>query len=172
MAVAALALWAAALASPVLAHQFKVGGLTIVHPWSHATPKGAPVAAGYMVLRNDGAEPETLIGGETEAARAMQVHEMTMDGGVMKMRELKGGLTIPPGGSVELKPGGYHIMFLDPVKPFVPGEMVKATLIFEHAGKVPVEFLVGEIGGPMPKDPPGMDHGGMSMDHGGMDMGH
>jgi len=164
---------AAALAFAPLtavAHGYKVGTLQIIHPWSRATPKGAPVAAGYMVLKNEGSEPERLIGGETSAARAFQLHEMTMDGNVMKMRELTGGLTIPPGATVELKPGGYHVMFVDPVQPFVEGQMVKATLIFEHAGKVPVEFLVGAIGGDKPKDMPGMDHGAMS--HDGMTMSH
>jgi len=172
-------LLAAALALAPLAaraHDYKVGDIQIVQPWSRATPKGAPVAAGYMVLKNDGTTPDRLLGGETDAAASMQVHEMSMDNGVMKMRALPNGLEIAPGATVELKPGGYHVMFMSPTHPFAKDEKVKVTLTFEHAGKVPVEFLVGDIGGPMPKDAtmdmPGMDHGAMdhsAMDHGAME---
>ena len=72
---------------------------------------------------------------------------MSMDGGVMKMRELKNGLEIPPGATVELKPGSYHIMMMNLSRPLAKGEKVKGSLTFEKAGKVDVEFAVEAIGG-------------------------
>ncbi len=156
------------------AMDYSVGDLTISQPWSRATPKGASVAAGYLAIHNNGAAMDRLIGVETDAAGVAQIHEMTMDGDVMKMRELPNGLEIAPGASVELKPGGYHIMFLNPTRPFVAGDKIGATLTFEHAGKARVEFLVGAIGGGKPMDMPAMDQGAMdqgAMDHGSMDHG-
>ena len=169
-----VALGAILLSSSAFAHDYKVGDLVIIHPWSRATPKSAPVAVGYLTIRNTGTTPDRLIGVTTDRAKEGQVHEMTMDGGVMKMRALPKGLEIPAGGTVELKPGGYHLMFMNPTRPFVAGEMIKATLDFEHAGKEPVEFLVGSIGAtvppkdgetPMNKDDAHDAHGGMNMSH-------
>ena len=129
------------------AHEYKLGSLVIGHPWSRATPTGAPVAGGYMKITNTGSTPDRLVGGSTDAAKSFEIHEMTMDGGVMKMRELANGLEIPPGATVELKPGSYHVMMMNPAKPFVKGERVKASLTFEKAGKVDIEFAVEAIGG-------------------------
>jgi copper(I)-binding protein len=72
---------------------------------------------------------------------------MSMDGGVMKMRELTAGLDIPPGATVELKPGSYHIMMMNLSRPLAKGDTVKGSLTFEKAGKVDVEFSVEAIGG-------------------------
>ncbi len=92
---------------------FKAGALTIEAPWARATPGGAQVAGGFMKITNTGSEPDRLVGGTVPFAGRFEVHEMTMDGGVMKMRELSKGLEIKPGETVELKPGGYHVMFMD-----------------------------------------------------------
>ena len=129
------------------AHDYKFGSLVVDHPWSRATPKGAPVAGGYMKITNNGTAPDRLTGGTTDAAKRFEVHQMSMDGGVMKMRELTNGLEIPPGATVELKPGSYHIMMLNLAKPFVKGERVKASLTFEKAGKVDIEFAIDAVGG-------------------------
>jgi len=142
--VSALLLAAMASAS---AHDYKVGPLAIDHPWSRATPKGASVAGGYMKITNTGSTPDRLIGGATEAARKFEIHEMKVDGGVMKMRELTNGLEIPPGGTIELKPGSLHVMMTGVTRPFVKGERVKASLTFEKAGKVDIEFIVDAVGG-------------------------
>ena len=136
-----------ALATGVSAHDYKLGSLVIAHPWSRATPKGAPVAGGYMKITNPGSAPDRLLGGATEAAKKFEIHEMRMDGGVMKMRELGGGIEIPPGATVELKPGSYHVMMVNLAKPFAQGDRVKASLTFEKAGKVEIEFAVEAIGG-------------------------
>ncbi len=143
-----------AAAAPALAQETKAGDLVISQPWSRATPKGAPVGGGWLVIHNNGSTPDTLLGGAADFAKDVQVHEMSMDNGVMKMRQLEKGLVIPAGGTVELKPGGYHLMILGLKRPLTQGETARINLNFEHAGKTPVDFKVGGIGdkGPMPAD--------------------
>jgi periplasmic copper chaperone A len=145
--LAAMLAFAAGAAS---AHDYKAGSLEIQHPWSRATPKGATVAGGYLKIVNKGTTPDRLIGGSTVAAPKFEIHEMSMDGGVMKMRPLPKGIEIKPGQTVELKPGGYHLMFVGITAPLEQGKRVKGTLEFEKAGKIEVEYAVEAIGG-MPK---------------------
>lgn len=155
-------LLAAAMALAVTsasAHEYKAGSLEIKHPWSRATPKGATVAGGYMKIVNTGTAPDRLIGGSTEAAPKFEIHEMSMQGGVMKMRQLPKGVEIKPGETVELKPGGYHLMFVGIAAPFEQGKRVKGTLEFEKAGKIEVEYAVEAIGG-TPKGHDGGSHHG------------
>ncbi len=132
-------------AAPALAQEIKAGDLTIENPWARATPKGAEVGAGYLEIRNNGASSDRLTGGSADFA-GVEIHEMKMEGGVMKMRELKDGLEIPAHGSVKLAPSGFHIMFTGLKRPLVKGETVKATLTFEHAGAVAVDFAVQGVG--------------------------
>ena len=129
------------------AQDYKVGALVIDHPWSRATPKGAKIASGYLSIKNDGSTADRLIGGTFALSRGVEVHEMSVDRGVMKMRQLKGGLDIQPGATVELKPGSVHLMFTDLNRPLAKGERVKGTLMFEKAGTVEVEYTVEAIGG-------------------------
>src|ERR1700742_2129126 len=98
-------------ASAASAHEYKAGSIEIKHPWSRATPKGATVAGGYMKLTNTGTTADRLIGGSTEIAGKFEIHEMSMDNGVMKMRPLANGVEIKPGETLEFKPGGYHLIF-------------------------------------------------------------
>jgi hypothetical protein len=136
------------VAVPVLAHNHKVGSLQIDHPWSRATPGGATVAGGFMTITNTGSEPDRLIGGTFEQAGRVEIHEMAVANGVMTMREIAGGLVIPAGGKVELKPGGLHVMFMELKRPLVKDERVKGTLVFANAGTVAVEFVIEAIGAP------------------------
>ena len=129
------------------AYDYKVGNVEIDRPWSRATPKGAKVAGGYLKMTNRGSAPDRLIGGTFAQSRAIEIHEMSVERGVMKMRELKGGLEINPGATVELKPGALHLMFTDLARPLAKGERVKGTLVFEKAGTVEVEYAVEAIGG-------------------------
>jgi len=146
-----------ALSMPsVHAGDYRVGSLDIAVPWSRATPKGASVGAGYLTIKNTGTTADRLVGGSSDAAAAFEVHEMSMNNGVMKMRPVKGGLEIKPGETVELKPQGLHIMFVGLKKPLAQGDHVKATLVFEKAGKVDVEFDVSGMGGPAGHTMPGM----------------
>ncbi len=130
------------------AQNYTVGSLRIDHPWSHVTPKGASVAAGYLVIENNGSASDRLISVSSTIAGRVEFHEMKMDGGVMKMRPVAKGLEVAPGKSVKLAPGGYHLMFIDLKEPPVQGKHFKATLVFEKAGAVEVEFAVEAMGAP------------------------
>lgn len=139
-----------ALLQPLLAHEFKAGEIMIDHPWARATPEGAKVAGGFMVLKNMGSEPDRLVSATAEFAGKTEIHEMAVDDkGVMTMRPLADGLAIPAGGEVELKPGGFHVMFMQINRPAVEGEKLKGTLTFEKAGTVEVEFEVQAMGSGM-----------------------
>jgi len=125
-----------------LAHEYTAGSIEIVDPWAKAPPKGAPVAGAYLSLVNKGTSPDRLLAVATPVAREVQLHTMNMDGGVMKMRELPDGIEVPPGETVELKPGGLHIMLMGLTRPLVENESFSGELTFEHAGKVTVEFRI------------------------------
>lgn len=144
--IIATAIATAALTGAAVAHDFKVGPLQIDHPWSRATPGGATVAGGYFVVKNTGTAPDRLVAASAPFAGRVEIHEMSMKDGVMVMRPLPDGLAIPAGGSVELKPGGYHVMFLDLKSPLKEGTLVDGTLTFEKAGTVPVQFKVEGMG--------------------------
>jgi copper(I)-binding protein len=133
-------------AAAALAHDYTAGPLKIGHPWTRATPAGAAVAGGYLTLQNTGSAPDRLIGGSAEIAGHVEIHEMAVKDGVMTMRPLDKGLEVSAGTSVELKPGSYHVMFMDLKRQLKEGESVKGTLTFEKAGTVPVEFSVQSIG--------------------------
>ena len=163
---AALALALLAAAPAARAADYDVGSIHISQPWSRATPKGASAGAGYMTITNKGSAPDRVNCVSSDAAAQCQIHTMTMDNGVMKMRPVEGGLEILPGQTVMLKPGGLHMMLVDLKHPLDAGGSVKATLKFDHAGTVDVEFPTAAIGAPAP----GADAGGGSMmggDHGG-----
>jgi periplasmic copper chaperone A len=138
------------------ARDYKLGSIDIAEPWSRATPKGASVAAGYMKITNQGTVPDRLVSGSSDIAPTFEVHEMSMENGVAKMRPVKGGLEIKPGETVELKPGSLHVMFVGLKKPLGAGDRVKAKLLFEKAGAIEVEYDVRAMGASSGKDMPGM----------------
>ncbi|MBK8457931.1 MAG: copper chaperone PCu(A)C [Phyllobacteriaceae bacterium] len=105
-----------------------------------------------MKIVNAGAAPDFLIGGSAEFADKVEIHEMFMEGDVMKMRPVEGGIEVPAGGEVELKPGGYHVMFIGMKKQLVVDTYEKVRLVFKNAGEVEVEFAVEEM------KAGGMDH--------------
>ena len=146
-----LAVCLACAAGGAGAADYTQGPITVGNPWARATPKSAPVAGGYLTITNKGTVPDRLIGGSVAFAGRFEVHEMTTEQGVMRMRPVgTGGLEIKPGETVQLKPGGLHVMFLDLKKPLQVGERPKASLVFEKAGTVEVEFAVEPMGGPPP----------------------
>lgn len=120
--------------------------LAIERPWARATPPGAPVAGGFLDVRNAGATEDRLLSATSPDADKVELHEMRMDAGVMRMRRIDGGLAIAPGGTLTLAPGGFHLMFIGPKHPFVAGETVTATLRFERGGERTVRFEVRPIG--------------------------
>lgn len=126
----------------VSAHDFKAGAIQIGHPWSRATAPGAPVAGGYLKLTNTGTEPDAIVGADFAVAGRSEIHEMAVVDGVMRMRPLPAGIELKPGETVELKPGGYHIMFMNLTRGLTQGEKVKGTLTFRKAGRVEVEYAV------------------------------
>jgi copper(I)-binding protein len=138
------------------ARDYKAGSLDIADLWSRATPKGSSVAAGYMKIKNTGSTPDRLVSGSSDIASKFEVHEMMMENGVAKMRPVKGGLEIKPGDTVELKPGSFHVMFVDLKAPLAAGDHIKATLLFEKAGAVNVEYDVRAMGAEPAHDMPGM----------------
>ena len=148
--------------APAFAQNFKAGDIVVEKPWARATPKGAEVGAGYLTILNNGATPDRLTGGAADFA-AVEIHDMKTVGGVMEMREVKGGVNIPAHGSLGLAPGGYHLMFAHLKHPLTKGETIKATLTFEHAGPVEVEFPVLGIGASGPGGATGGKMGGMKM---------
>lgn len=151
----------------VVARDFAAGTLIIQHPWARATPGGAQVGGGYLAIDNKGGTPDRLVGGSFEASAGFELHAMSMDGGVMRMRPT-GPLEIPAGGSVTLDPNGKHIMFTGLKRGLMKGETIPGTLMFEHAGTVPVQFEVEGIGAKGPGNAasghPGHDMPGMDMD--------
>ena len=146
LGAAAVALLVNGAASHEAPKSYKVGSLIIETPWIRATPAGARVAGGYVKIINTGQTSDRLIGGSLPVAAEVQVHEMTMHDGIMSMRMLKNGLEIDPGKSVELKPGGYHLMFTELREGLKEKQTVKGTLLFEKAGPVEVEYSVAPIG--------------------------
>lgn len=124
----------------------QVGDLVIEAPWTRATPSGARVAGGYMRITNRGSQPDRLTGGSFPLAGRFEVHEMATVGGVMTMRELAGGLEIAPGQTVELRPGGLHVMFMELREAVREGQPIKGTLVFQRAGTVEIEYAVAPIG--------------------------
>jgi copper(I)-binding protein len=153
---------AATLAAPARAEDVTAGDLVITQAWSRQTPSGAKVAGAYLTIENKGTTADRLVSGSGDVAGRVELHEMTMDGGVMKMRPLDKGLVIDPGKTVKLGPGGYHMMLMDLKSPFKQGDKVPVTLQFEKAGKVTVSLDVQGVGA---QAPGGGDHSGHMMKH-------
>jgi periplasmic copper chaperone A len=138
------------LANHVHAADYKVGSIQISQPWARATPKGASSGAAYMTVSNSGTTAQRLSCVSSDAAGECQIHEMTMDGGVMKMRPVQGGLEVKPGETVTLKPGSFHIMLVGLKQPLQAGNSLNATFKIEGGNTVEVEFPISAIGAPAP----------------------
>jgi copper(I)-binding protein len=153
------------LAAPVRAEEVKAGDLVISQAWSRATPGGAKTGGGFLTLENKGSAPDRLVAVSGDFAGKIEVHEMSVKDGVMTMRPLENGLTIEPGKTVKLAPGGYHLMMLDLKAPLKQGDKLPVTLEFEKAGKVAVTLDVQGVGAKGPAADGGkMDgHSGMKM---------
>ena len=133
-------------ALPAFAGNAQAGALKITAAWARATPKGAKVGGGYLTISNTGTAPDRFVGGSSDVSRKFELHQMKMENGIMKMRPLPDGIEIKPGQTVTLSPGGQHIMLVGLTRPLKQGDHFKATLDFEKAGKVDVEFSIAGIG--------------------------
>jgi periplasmic copper chaperone A len=120
--------------------------IVIEDPYARATPGGAVTGAAYMTLDNKTNAADRLIGASSNVAAQVQIHEMSMLNGVMQMRQLANGLPVPAGGSVALKPGGYHVMLIGLKKQLTAGETFPLTLTFEKAGNIFVAVPVKAMG--------------------------
>ncbi|MDR3497395.1 MAG: copper chaperone PCu(A)C [Ancalomicrobiaceae bacterium] len=136
-----------------LAHEYKLGNLDIVHPWTRATPAGAKTGGGYLIVINKAATADRLVSAASDVAGKVELHQMAVKDGVMTMQPLPDGVAIPANGKVEFKPGGYHVMFIDLKAPFKKGNKVKVHLTFEKAGATDVDFEVAGVGETAPADP-------------------
>ena len=137
------------LTAAAAAHEIKVGSLVIKHPWSRQPPKGGKVAAGFLTIVNTGSEDDRLVSATAEISDNVQLHDMTMKDGVMSMFEMKDGIPIPAGATVELKPKSLHIMFIGIKSAPEVGTLIKGTLVFEKAGSVEIDYEVMDMGAGM-----------------------
>lgn len=128
-----------------LAQDVTVGALTLSGAWTRSTPPQARAGGGFLTITNSG-EADRLVAAVSPVSNRTEIHEMAVVDGVMKMREMADGVEVPAGGTLELKPGSYHVMFMDIVEPLKEGETVTATLTFEKAGDVEVAFTVEKMG--------------------------
>jgi len=134
-------------AASAAAEDYKIGALTLSHPHSRATPGAARVGAGFLTIRNDGDAADRLVSVACACAETSEIHQMKMENGMMMMAPLSNGLPIPAGETVELKPGGFHLMFIGLKAPFEADKSFTATLTFERAGSVDATFKIGPLRG-------------------------
>ncbi len=120
-----------------------IGDIEISGAFTRATLPNAPVAGGFLTLTNKGSQDDRLVSVQTPIAKEGQIHEMAMEGDVMKMRQLADGIVIPAGQTVTLEPGGLHLMFMGLTGAIAEGDAVPVTLTFENAGSVTGELLAG-----------------------------
>jgi len=155
------------LSAIAVAQAEQIGQLSIIQPWTRATPPKAQTAGGFLTIENNATAPDRLVSASSPIAGRVEIHVMRMDNGVMVMRPATDGITIPAGGSVALAPGGFHIMFMQLKEGLKEGDTVPVVLSFEHAGDIEALFPVGSIGTAGPAGAPehGADMHGMP-DHG------
>lgn len=134
-------------ANPGTMETAKVGDLELTAGFTRAMLPGQPVGGGFVTIKNTGTTDDMLIAAESPASGRVELHEMAMVGDVMKMRQLKDGIPVPAGATVELKPGGLHMMFMDVKDPFVEGAQVSVKLTFAKAGSVELVLPVGPAKG-------------------------
>lgn len=149
---AALAATLLLAATPAFANDgvVQLGSINISAPFARATLPNAPVGGGFLTIENTGTEADRLVSVAASVSGDAQLHEMAMQGDVMKMRQLKEGVDLPAGQTVVLKPGGIHIMFLGIKAPFVEGETIAVTLTFEKSGSVDIELPVEAVAADAP----------------------
>ncbi len=131
-------------AFPAAAQDTTAGDIAITAPWTRAAGANGN-GAGFLRMRNGGTQPDRLLSASTPAARVVELHTMERDGDVMRMRPVQ-AIAVAPGQTVELRPGGFHIMMIGLTAPMTQGGRVPLTLRFERAGEVQVELAVQAAG--------------------------
>ena len=130
--------------------QDQAAGIVVTQAWSRATPGGAKVAGGYLIIENRGQMTDRLLSGSTEAAKKVEIHEMAVIDGVMTMRPVQEGLAIGAGQTVKFVPGGLHLMLVGLTAPLKQGDLIQLSLKFENAGEIVVPFEVKAMGAQAP----------------------
>jgi hypothetical protein len=136
--------------------------IAVTEPWSRETAEGQNAGGGFMTIANTGTAADRLIGGSTPVAGRVEIHTMTMENDVMRMRQLADGLEVPAGGEVTLRPGSFHVMLMDLKQPLKAGDKVPLTLTFAGAGTLETELVVKPAGTIAPE----MKHGEEGKPHG------
>ncbi len=134
-------------AAPADAHDYKTDTITIDHPWARPSLGRVPNSAAYATIMNTGAKDDRLVSAATDAAEKVELHTHINDNGIMRMREVDGGIVVPAGETVKLAPGGLHIMLIGLTRKLNAGETLPMTLTFEKAGTMDVVAII-EMGGP------------------------
>ena len=147
---AAIAL-AAVVTAPIAAAPGRIDPITVSGAWSRETASGQAVGGGFASIANKGAREDRLVGATSPIAAEVQLHTMSMDGGVMRMRQVTDGIAVPARGRLELRPGSFHVMFMGLKHQLRQGERFPVTLRFQKAGRITVQFAVRPVGavGPM-----------------------
>jgi len=144
---ASLFVCALALSISAHAHEYQLGKLHIDHPYARATVPGQPSGGAFLSIENTGQETDTLIGVSSPAAKSAEIHTMSMDGNIMKMREV-GSIELKPASKLDMIPGnGYHIMLIGLTQPLKAGDKFPLTLTFQKAGKIEVAVDVTDMSG-------------------------
>lgn len=123
-----------------------VGPITIIDPWAPAMPGGLGTGAGYMVIVNNQAKDDRLLSASSPWAEHVSLHVTTMDGNISRMSDLD-ALPVPAHGQAEFSQGHNHLMFTGLYAPFVAGDVVPVTLVFEKAGRIDVKIKLVPLGG-------------------------
>lgn len=144
------------LATPAHAADYTTGNLRISQIWARATAPGAASGGGFLKIENKG-PADRLVSASAGVSNEVELHSMRMDGNIMRMEKLDKGIEIPAGASVELKPGGFHIMLIGLKAPLREGERFPLKLRFEKAGEISVDMDIGSLGAAGPAAG-GMDH--------------
>ncbi|TXF13024.1 copper chaperone PCu(A)C [Pelomicrobium methylotrophicum] len=132
------------VSAPAAADEVKAGTITIADAWARATPPAAQVGGAYLILKNAGS-PDKLVSASTPVAERTEFHRMSLEDGVMKMRHLP-AIEVPAHGTIELKPGGTHLMLVGLKQPLKEGERFPLTLRFERSGTVELQVAVRKMG--------------------------
>jgi copper(I)-binding protein len=127
------------------AEEFKAGNITIEHAWARPSAGTTKMSAAYMTLKNAGKEADTLKSASSPVAGEVSIHENINDNGVMKMRQVQGGLSIPAGGEVNLKPGGLHIMLMGLKQNLELGQTIPLKLSFANGGDTEIQAKIEKM---------------------------
>lgn len=154
--VLAVAAFSAAIPTPIAAEPHRAGSITVSDAWARETTPAQKAGGGFMTIDNAGDRPDRLLSATAGVADKVELHTVSMDGGVMRMRPVAGGIAIPARGKVDLRPGSFHIMLIGLKAPLRPGESVPVTLRFSRAGTITARLAVQPIGA---MGPDGSHHG-------------